>query len=52
MLPSRLGKKTEEGFIHSHYLGREGQRGGKMIHLTRDLLSLKNLQEPLCGMSQ
>lgn len=53
LLPSRLGKKTEKRvFIHSHYWGGEGQRGGKMIHLTRDLLSLKNLQEPLCGMSQ
>lgn len=49
MLLSKRGKKTEERvFIHSYYLGR----GGKMIHLTGDLWSLKNLQEALCGMSQ
>ena len=49
MLLSKRGKKTEQRvFIHSHYL----RRGGKMIHLTGDLWSLKNLQEPLCGMSQ
>lgn len=50
MLPSRLERRQRRGFSSILIIWGGEDRGGKMIHLTRDLLSLKNLQEPLCGM--